>query len=74
MVVMRMAMMMPLNMPAPPSKRAVAADAGAGTVTLDNICARPCLGADAGLVIGVKRLIGGARTARAPAAAQVEGA
>jgi hypothetical protein len=72
--VIRMAVMMPPNMPALPSKRAAAADAGAGTVTLANICARPCFGAGAGLVIGAERFIGGDRTARAPAATQVEGA
>jgi hypothetical protein len=71
---MRMVVMMPLNVPAPPSKRAAAADAGAGTVTLANICARPRFGAGAGFVIGVERFIGGDRTARAPAATQVEGA
>jgi hypothetical protein len=71
---MRMAVMMPPNLPALPSKRLAAADAGAGTVTLANIFARPRFSAGAGLVIGVKRLIGGARTARAPAATRVEGA
>ena len=73
-VVIRMAVMMPLNMPALPSKRAVVADAGAGTVTLANSCVRPRLCAGAGLVIGVERFIGGDRTARAPAATQVDGA
>ena len=61
----RMAVMMSPNMPAPPSKRAVAAEASAGTVTLTNICA--------GLVIGERR-IGGDRKARAPAMEQMEGA
>jgi hypothetical protein len=68
-----MAVMMPPNMPALPSKRAATADAGAGTVTLANICARPRLGAGAGLVIGERR-IGGDRKARAPAVEQMEGA
>jgi hypothetical protein len=53
--VMRMAVMMPPNMPALPSKRAAAAEAGAGTVTLANVCARPRFGAGAGLVIGAER-------------------
>ena len=71
--VMRMAVMMPPNLPALPSKRAAAADAGAGTVTLANIYARPRFGAGAGLVIGERR-IGGDRKARAPAVEQTEGA
>jgi hypothetical protein len=70
---MRMAVMMPPNLPAPPSNRAAAADAGAGTVTLANICARSRLGAGAGLAIG-ERLIGGDRKAYAPAAEKMEGA
>ena len=64
---------MPPNMPALASKRAVAADADAGTVTLANICARSRLGAGGGLVIGEQR-IGGDRKARAPAVEQMEGA
>ena len=69
-----MAMMMPPNLPALPRKRAAAADAGAGTVTLANICTRSRLGADAGIAIEAERHTGGAWTARAPAATQVEGA
>jgi hypothetical protein len=69
-----MAVMMPPNMPALPSKRAAASDAGAGTVTLANICLRPRSGAGAGLAIGAERFIGGDRTVRAPVATQVEGA
>jgi hypothetical protein len=68
-----MAVMMPLNLPALPSKRAAAAEASAGTVTLTNICTRSRLGASAGLVIGERR-IGGDRKARAPAVEQMEGA
>jgi hypothetical protein len=71
--VMRMAVMMPPNMPAPPSKRAEAAEAGAGTVTLANICTRSRLSASAGLVIG-ERFIGGDRKAHAPAAEKMEDA
>jgi hypothetical protein len=69
-----MAVMMPPNMPALPSKRAVAVEADAGTVALANICARPRLGAGAGLVVGAKRCTGGARAARAPAGTKLEGA
>jgi hypothetical protein len=72
--IIRIAVMMPPNLPALPSKRLAAADAGAGTVTLANVCARPRFGAGAGLVIGAERFVGGDRTARAPAAAQMEGA
>jgi hypothetical protein len=72
--VIRMAVMMPPKMPAMPSKRAAAAEAGAGTVTLANICARARFCAGAGLVIEAKRCTGGARTARAPAGTKVEGA
>jgi hypothetical protein len=72
--VIRMAVMMPPNMPALPSKRLAAADAGAGTVTLANIFARPRFSAGAGLVIGAERFIAGAWKAHAPAAAQMEGA
>ena len=71
---MRMAVMMPPNLPALPSKRLAGADAGAGTVTLANTCARSRLGAGAGLAIGAERFIGGDRKARAPAAVQMEGA
>jgi hypothetical protein len=70
---MRVAAMMPPNLPAPPSKRAVAAEAGAGTVTLANICTRPRLSASAGPFIGERR-IAGDRKAHAPAAVQIEGA
>jgi hypothetical protein len=72
--VIRMAVMMPPNMPALPSKRLAAADAGAGTVTLTNVCTRSRLSAGAGLAIGAERCTGGARKAHAPAAAQLEGA
>jgi hypothetical protein len=65
---------MPPNLPALPSKRAAVADAGAGTVTLTNICTRSRLSASAGLVIGAERLIGGDRKAHAPAAEKMEGA
>ena len=68
-----MAVMMPPNMPAFPSKRAAAADADAGTVTLTNICTRSRLSASAGFVIGERR-IGGDRKARAPVVEQMEGA
>jgi hypothetical protein len=71
---MRMAVMMPPNMLALPSKRAAAAEAGAGTVTLANVCTRSRFSAGAGLVIGAERFIGGDRKAHAPAAAQMEGA
>jgi hypothetical protein len=71
--VIRMAGMMPPNMPALPSKRAVAAEVSAGTVTLTNICTRSRLSASAGLVIGEQR-IGGDRKAHAPAVEQMEGA
>jgi hypothetical protein len=72
----RMAVMMPPNLPALPSKRAATADAdaGAGTVTLANICTRSRPGAGAGLAIGAERCTGGARKEHAPAAAQMEGA
>jgi hypothetical protein len=70
---MRMAVMMPLNLPALPSNRAAVADAGAGAVTLTNICTRSRLSASAGPVIG-ERLIGGDRKAHAPAAEKMEGA
>jgi hypothetical protein len=69
-----MAVMMPPNLPAPPSKRLAGAEADAGTVTLTNICTRSRLSASAGLVIGAERFIGGDRKARAPAAVQMEGA
>jgi hypothetical protein len=72
--VIRMAVMMPPNWPALPSKRAATADAGAGTVTLANICTRSRPGAGAGLAIGAERCTGGARKTHAPAAAQMEGA
>jgi hypothetical protein len=51
----------------------VAAEAGAGTVTLTNICTRSRLGASAGFVIGERR-IGDDRKARAPAVEEMEGA
>jgi hypothetical protein len=72
--VIRMAVMMPPNLPALPIKRLASADAGAGTVTLANICTRSRLSASAGLVTGAELLIGGDRKARAPAAMQMEGA
>jgi hypothetical protein len=72
--VIRMTVMMPPNLPALPSKRAAAADAGAGTVTLTNICTHWRLSASAGLVIGAERRIGGDRKAHAPAAEKMEGA
>jgi hypothetical protein len=73
-VVIRMAVMMPPNLPALPSKRAAVADAGAGTVPLANICTRSRPGAGAGLAIGAERSVAGDRKARAPAAVQMEGA
>jgi hypothetical protein len=54
-VVIRMAVMMPPNMPALSRKRGAVVEAGAGTVTLANICARPRFCAGAGLVIEAKR-------------------
>jgi hypothetical protein len=65
---MCMAVMMPPNMPAQPSKRVAAVDAGAGTVTLANICTRSRPGAGAGLAIEAEWSIAGDRKARAPAA------
>jgi hypothetical protein len=72
--VIRMAVMMPPNLPALRSKRLAGAEAGAGTVTLTNICTRSRLSESAGLVIGAERFIGGDRKARAPAAVQMDGA